>query len=373
MQLAWSKGWVTAFHNSKIEPVHVVVLSDSTAHVDQTNGVGYGPDKRLNLWPNQLQVALAEIAPGGSHGTGLLTLEANAGRYDTDVWRVSGPYAYNAQIGPFQPARDEGGHLPANGSTVRLATQEEATLSRQRGDALWIYWASCPDSSAFTVEVDKIPSGRFGNDRSPSCVAKRTRVFKGPLGEHAVTIKAGEGSAYIYAAEWTVGDAGIAVDNLAVGGATTTFFDSSAKLAYLHTVPNIGLAIIALGINDFAHAVPLTTYQSNLSAIVTDFQKSSPNTSILIVSQYSVLSDEFRNPLGLSQSQYWNVAQQIASKRKIGYLSLGEVWGSFSAVNKRGLLTPDRVHPSDKGGAQFSLEVQRLIVDKLALRPNGQR
>ena len=361
MQMTWAKGWITAFHNSATDPVHVVVLSDSTAHVDQTNGIGYGPNQRLDLWPNQLQIALARTAPGGSHGTGLLTLEANAGRYDTDVWQLSGPYAYSAEIGPFQSARDEGGHIPANGGTVRLPPHEKASLLSQHGDTLWIYWAACPDSSAFTVDVDNIPKGVFGRDHSSTCVAVRTRVFQGPLGDHTVTINAGDGNAYLYAAEWTEGDTGVAVDNLAIGGATTVFFDSSAKLAYLHTIPNVGLLIIALGINDFAHAVPLSTYQSNLSTIILDVKKNSPNTSILVVSQYPVLSDDARSSLGLSQAQYWNIAQQVASKYKVGYLSLSKTWGSFSALNNRGILTSDRVHPSDKGGEQIALEIQRAI------------
>ena len=367
----WSRGWVIAFHNSKVKPVHVVVLSDSTAHVDQTNGIGYGPNRRANLWPNQLQMALAKAAPGGSSGTGLVTLEANAGRYDTDVWRVSGRYAYRSSIGPFQDSLDQGGYVPPNGGTVHLAAGEEAALSSQRGDTLWLYWASCPDSTAFTVDVDDAPSGTFGADRAPSCIAKRTRVYTGPLGEHTVTIKAGEGSAYLYAAEWTVGDAGVAVDNLAVGGATTTFFNSPSKLAYLHSVPNIGLVIIALGINDFAHDVPLATYESNLAAIIIYFKKSSPHTSILIVSQYPVLSDTAQNSLKLAQAQYSRSAQQIAFRYKVGYLNLGDAWGSFSTIENRGLLTQDRVHPSDLGGGQFSQEIQQVIIDKLGLRPSG--
>ena len=40
---------------------------------------------------------------------------------------------------------------------------------------------------------------------------------------------------------------------MAVGGATTIFYNSPEKLAYLRTIPNLKMAIIALGINDFAH------------------------------------------------------------------------------------------------------------------------
>jgi lysophospholipase L1-like esterase len=364
----WSKAWVAAFHNSKTEPVHVVVLSDSTAHVDQTNGVGYGPDQRSNLWPNQLQTALARFAPGRSTGTGLLTLEANAGRFDTDVWRLSQPYAYNPSIGPYQPSLGRGGVVPANGGTVQLTAGAEASLSSQYGDTLWIYWASCANSAAFTVQVDSSPSSSFGGERSPSCTAKRTRVFNGPLGNHTVTIKAGDGSAYLYAAEWTAGNAGIAVDNLAVGGATTTFFNSSDKLAFVHTIPNVGLAIIALGINDFAHDVPLESYESGLTSIIEDFKKNSPKASILIVSQYTVLSDTMRNPSELSQSQYREAARRTAANHKVGYLDLSDVWRSFSIANQSGILTSDRVHPSDAGGQQISLQIQHVIVDQLGLR-----
>ncbi len=204
-QTDWARGWIGAFRHSKTAPVHVVVLSDSTAHVDQTNGIGYGPDKRINLWPNQLQTALGAIAPGRSNGTDLLTLEANAGRFDTDVWQISEPYTFNSSIGPFQPNIGRAGAIPANGGTVRLNPHVEASLSSQTGDSLWIYWASCPDSSAFTVEVDGVSAGSFGGDSSATCVAKRTRVFHGVLADHKTTVKAGSGNAYLYAAEWTTG------------------------------------------------------------------------------------------------------------------------------------------------------------------------
>lgn len=367
-QTNWAKGWIDAFRNSKVDPVHVVVLSDSTAHVDQTNGIGYGPDKRANLWPNQLQTALALIAPGRSNGTGLLTLEANAGRFDTDVWQISEPYAFNASIGPFQPNIGRGGAIPANGGTVRLNPLAEASLSSQTGDSLWVYWASCPDSVAFTVEVDRALIGSFGGETSTTCIAKRTRVFHGPPGDHKATVKAGNGNAYLYAAEWTTGQAGIAVDNLAIGGATTSFFNGSDKLAFVHAIPNVGLVIIALGINDFAHDISLDSYKEGLSAIIEDLHNNSPNTSILVVSQYQVLSDTMRNPSGLSQSQYSELARQTAANHKVGYLDLGSVWKSFSVVNQSGILTSDRVHPSDAGGQQISQQIERGIVDRLGLR-----
>jgi len=367
-QADWAKGWIDAFRNSKTAPVHVVVLSDSTAHVDQTNGVGYGPDKRVNLWPNQLLTALGATAPGRSSGTGLLTLEANAGRFDTDVWHISEPYTFNSSIGPFQPNIGRGGTIPANGGTVRLNPHAEASLSGQTGDSLWIYWASCPDSAAFTVEVDGVSAGNFGGDSSTACVAKRTRVFHGSLGDHKATVKAGSGNTYLYAAEWQTGQAGIAVDNLAVGGATTTFYNSSDKLAFVHAIPNVGLVIIALGINDFAHDLSLDAYRQGLSTIIEDLHQNSPKTSILVVSQYQVLSDTMRNPSGLSQSQYSELARQTADHYKVGYLDLGDAWKSFSVVNQSGALTSDKVHPSDAGGQQIARQIERVIVDELGLR-----
>lgn len=367
--LDWAREWIDAFHNSRETPVHVVVLSDSTAHVDQTNGVGYGPDKRANLWPYQLHFALAQHSPGQSHGTGLLTLEANAGRFDTDVWQVSQAYAYNSAIGPFQP---NVGTIPANGGTVQMKAHTEAKLASQEGDALWIYWASCPNSTAFTVEVDGKTTGAFGSERASRCEAKRTCVFRGALGEHTATINTGDGDAYLYAAEWTIGNAGIAVDNLAVGGATTTFFNNSGKLAFAQKIPDIGLVIIALGINDFAHDIPLAAYQSGLAAILSDFQQNSPKASILVVSQYQVLSDTMRNSLGLSQAQYNNVARQTAAKYQVGYLDLNSIWKSFSVVKQKGILTTDKVHPSDAGGQEISRQIEKVILDDPGLIPRAK-
>jgi lysophospholipase L1-like esterase len=181
-------------------------------------------------------------------------------------------------------------------------------------------------------------------------------------------VKAGNGNAYLYADEWTTGQAGIAVDNLAVGGATTSFFNSSDKLAFVHAIPNVGLVIIALGINDFAHDISLDSYKQGLSTIIEDLHKNSPKTSILVVSQYQILSDTMRNPSGLSQSQYSELARQTAVNYKVGYLDLGDAWKSFSVLNQSGILTSDKVHPSDAGGQQISQQIERGIVDRLGLR-----
>lgn len=365
----WSKGWHDAFHHAGSQAVHVAVMSDSTAHVDQTNGIGSGPDKRENLWPNQLQRALSSIVAGGSHGTGLLTLEANAARYDTDVWQIAGPYSYNPEIGPFQPERTtKGGHLPANGATVRLSAGVEAALASQDGDALWLYWASCPDSGPFTVYVDNIAQGQFGAERSSVCVPKRTRVYTGPLGPHTARIKAGTASTYLYAAEWTVGTGGAAVDNLAVGGATTIFYAAPSKLSYLRTIPNLGLVIVALGINDYAHALPLDAYAANLTTVIDETHKIAPAASILVVSQYPVLSDNRKNSLGLPQADYSAAAQQVASRLHVGYLSFPHLWGSVQDIEKQGWLTSDLVHPSDKGGQQISQEILKFITEDQGLR-----
>ncbi len=362
-QTAWGRAWISAFSNSKTTPVHVVILSDSTARVDQTNSVGYGPNERANLWPNQLQTTLQEIAPGRSHGTGLLPLEANAAGFDTDVWNVSGPYSYLSGIGPYQSELTSGGKVPANGSTIQLSAGEAASLSNQYGDRLWIYWASCPDSSAVKVTIDGLSQGVFGQEQSDHCVAKRTLVYRGSLGTHKLTIGTSSGHSYLYAAEWTAGNSGVAVDNLAIGGATSYFFASSAKLAYVREIPDVGVLILALGINDFLHAVPPEIYRSNLSIIISDFHEKFPGASILIVNPYQVLSDTATNSLNLHQEAYEKVAREVAAQHSTGYLSISDKWGSFTSANARGFLTPDRVHPSDKGGKQLAQEVQRMLIE----------
>jgi lysophospholipase L1-like esterase len=370
LHASWMNSWVSATAHSDQVPVHVIVLSDSTASVDQTNGVGYGPDLRANLWPNQLQAGLEKALTGGSHGTGLLILEANAARFNTDVWNVSGRYSYQPLIGPSQPTLEQGGRVPANGSTVRLDSPGSASLSSQSGDTLWLYWASCPDSSGFTVTVDERFQGRFGAIPSSHCVAERTQVYSGKGGNHTLTIAVPSGHAYIYAAEWTRGTRGVEVDNLAVGGATTIFYAGPEKLAYLHTIPNVGLVIVALGINDFAHDTPVAEYRSNLSAIIREIRRNAPHASVLVVSQYPVLADDERNQLGLLQSSYWGAAEQVARQEHVGYVNMGKAWKSVFAEKAHGLLTPDMVHPSDAGGKQFAADLERLVVAGQLAAPN---
>lgn len=357
----WLRGWLAALSRSGTTHIHVLVLSDSTARVDQTNGKGYGPDQRANLWPERLRTALQLQAPRQAHSTGLLTLEGNAALFDTDVWRVSAPYQYNSAIGPYEAELDHG-QVPSNGSTVVLRPGETASLSPQSGDTLWIYWASCPDSHPFTVSIDGKSQGVFGQSPSSACTATRTQVYRGPLGMHALTITPTSGNAYLYAAEWTAGKGGIEVDNLAVGGATTTFFAGPRKLAYLRVTPNVALVIIALGINDYIHGVRPAEYRANLLAIAGGIRQSFPRVSILIVNQYRVFGDNRRNSLGLLQSDYRAIAKQVAGQQGLGYVDIADAWGSFESENAHRLLTHDAVHPSDAGGRQFSCELERVLL-----------
>jgi lysophospholipase L1-like esterase len=360
----WSRGWLSALADGNRVPVHVVVLSDSTARVDQTNGVGYGPDSRADLWPNQLATALEKSAPGGAHGTGLLALEGNAGRFDTDIWHLSGNYSFLPLIGPYQTVLSLGGRVPANGGTVSISGPETATMADQSGDTLWVYWASCPDSRGFEVAVDGKIQGKFGDAPSPSCTAHRTKVFSGKAGRHTSAVTVPSGKAYLYAAEWTQGNGGIELDNLAIGGATSSFYAGSNKLAYLHTIPNIGLVIVAIGINDFLHDTSLVDYRANLSSILNDISRNEPHASVLLVSPYTVVADDHRNELDILQSRYWETAEQVAEQKHVGYISLGRVFHSYAAESSAGLLTSDTVHPSDAGGKLIAAALGRVILPK---------
>ncbi len=358
---SWLRDWLAALHRSSSMHVHVLVMSDSTARVDQTNGIGYGPDERANLWPERLRTALQQQVSVEAHGTGLLTLEGNAHRFDTDLWSVSGSYEYNPSIGPWEPELDHG-QVPSNGSTVLLRPGVVASLSPQSGDTLWIYWASCPDSHPFNVTIDGKSQGLFGNETSLACTARRTRVYSGLLGKHSLTITPISGNSYVYAAEWTAGNGGIEVDNLAIGGATSTFYAGPEKLAYIRVIPHVTLAIVALGINDFIHAVRPAYYNTNLLVIIEQIRRLAPGAAILIVNQYRVFSDSRRNPLGLLQSDYMAIAKRVAHDQKIGYVDIAEAWGPFAVADAHHLLTRDAVHPSDLGGRAFSCELERVLL-----------
>lgn len=353
---SWFDGWLAAMEHEATTRVHVVILSDSTARVDQTNGIGAGPDERANLWPQQLHVALDP-----DHGTGVLTLEGNAARFDDDVWSASGRYAYTPAIGPWEGELDHG-QVPANGATVLLRAGETLKMAPQKGDTLWLYWAACPDSHPMSIAIDGQPQGVFGSETSASCTARRSRVFSGTTGMHIVTITAASGNAYLYAAEWTDGAGGISVDNLAIGGATAGFFAGEKKFDFVRAIPDVALVVVALGVNDFIHGVPPEEYGHNLTAVVTGVRQSFSGSSVLIVNQYRVFSDTRRNALGLQQGDYAAVAQRVAQEQKVGYLDVAAAWGSFAEENAHGWLTRDTVHPSDAGGRAFACAVERAIM-----------
>ena len=193
-------------------------------------------------------------------------------------------------------------------------------------------------------------------------------MYQGSSADHRVTITAGSGNAYLYAAEWTNGKGGVAVDNFSIGGATSDFFAGPSKLSYAELVPNVSLAIIALGVNDFLHSTPPDRYSANLMTMIDTIRLRFPAASILVVSQYPVLSDEHRNLLGIAQSTYAESAQKVANAESVGYLDLLQEWGSVRIAKANGLLTKDLVHPSDAGGRQMACEIERAILPSRSIR-----
>ncbi len=338
---------------------HLVVLSDSTARVDQTNGPKYGPNERANLWPNSLVKLLRVASPAGRAGSGLLGLEGNAHGYDIDAWKVSGNYEFDNRIGPYQEEITKGGRIPAHGATVMLGVGVTASLLPQQGSTLWIYWASCPDSKRFTVTVDGVVRGSFGAEKATSCAARRTEVFTGVDGGHTAMISAPAGKVFLYGAEWTSVEGGLVAANLAVGGATSTFYNSPAKLDFLRVIPNVRFVAVALGINDFAHEVSPEEYRKNLSTILREIRRDAPKAMIVIVNQYPIFGDGHRNATGVTQQTYWVIAQQLAKEGGLQYVSLPSIWGSFASIEARGYLASDHVHPSDLGGQQIAAEIAR--------------
>ena len=125
---------------------------------------------------------------------------------------------------------------------------------------------------------------------------------------------------------------------------------------------SVSLIVVCSSRSAEFHSAPPDRYRANLKAIIETNRMRFPAASILIVSQYRVLSYDHHNCSDWRQSAYTDSAQEVASALSVGYLDLSQLWGLARAAESNRQLIKDLVHPSDEGGRQIACEMERAIL-----------
>lgn len=349
--------WFSALRNANNQVVNVAIIGDSIA---QGLGTVSSGGKFYNSWVQQLTLHLHTLF--GNGGSGIIPVY-----YGVGAWTQNGAWTEGgSNLGPLQTGISPFNHLySATGISNNLA------LIAMDGDKVNVYTQSAPDSGACTVSIDGTVVGTTPATTSATLQAVKTTFAASALGSHTLTITpTATGKCYVYGAEWTIGSTGVRIHNVSVAGARSEAFGSApaTQNAFLNVIPGgIQMAIVSLGVNDF-HAgnnEALSTYNSNMQNLLTYLAAlSSPGPSVMIVdenqpntaNQTPAVNAQFTWPQLISAEQSLAVANNAA------FVSVSELWGSYTTANSLGLMSSDGVHPNDKGHLYYSYLIEHRLL-----------
>lgn len=348
--------WRKDVSESRLHPVNVVVVGDSIACC-------VGPADYENTWTNVLRQHLA--LEYGDHGSGIIPVGNNEGLSTNPQWSIH-PHGGSVETIPFGPFQSAPG---AFGGVFRLrgAAQLTVLLPVKRPDGINLYYASAVDSTdGITVHYPDGSLATVGRIGSPTFKAQRVSIptGDGELSRLSFSSASAHGSVYIYGIEFTYGDSGVSLHNLAHGYARTEAWGSQPEqeLAFLPLIQGgIQLAIVSLGVNDSTNGAGTTIvqYRDHMSAIIAQLRRLNPRMAIVIFDEISTKPGESASLL--SQNAIRRQEMAIAQRLSLGFVSPLAVFGTSPSSAERGLLSRDKVHPTDLGDRLIAEAIQRYL------------
>jgi len=368
---------------------HVAFVGDSIPKGAAATGAS--SPKPTNCYPGQLRTRLNGIH--GSAGSGITIADANDRANPTwdPRWTYGGASFLDHAFGFHGSA------------CFRLNGGSDATLDfTDIADEFWIYTFSS-GSGAFSIQVDAqaavtathLSSGAGGT------VARETgfhanggnaiNVFKvstGSTASHTLKIRpsvtAGQNT-FVWGVEARVnGNGKFRVSNASISGKSLmTFFGSSSTpetyndATGLYGLPLIDslksdLLVIALGINDWQGQRSLSSVENWLNILI-DRQRastvSSPgcvpaNGDVVLLwnpkPDTATLAGGPASNSNPSWDDYRNLYYEVAEKKDVALIDLGERWRDYTTANSYGLYA-DTIHPGDKGAGDIAGAVYRAL------------
>lgn len=330
----WSAAWQAAWNrqSSGLGQVHIAAFGDSV-----TQGYYTDAEYKDNGWVGLMTQRIA-LRTGVSAGTGLIRVseEINSSLADDRITRT-GTWTLSTAGGLYS-------HL-ALGQASATLTFGPVTCSEFR-----IVYATDSGGGAWTATIDGGAPQAFSSNGSPGLVD--VTIDAGGSGSHTLVIEC-TGIAILSLVEAVANDAtGVRVSRLARSNQETgnLLADASAyssRQNYLLTDPD--LVVLGFGLNDALYTGSTATFQTNLEALVADFQGLGASVLIMVCPP--------PNPATITDwPDYVGVMHAVAEAENCGIVDITEAWGT-----RAGNLTyyHDDVHPKFSGHADMA----RIITD----------
>lgn len=317
---------------------------------------GSGTTLFTNQWTQRMMRALQ--TQYGYGGTGF-----QAPYSSTGYWNISAGCTTVNSLGPSQSIGTAFNALYQCTGNSNTATIGGGASGPIYFDTLKIYYATSTDSgSGFTVQIDGVSQGTFGNSTSGSVTAA-TATIASSAGWHTVIITfPASGNCYLAGIEGTLGSQGVVVDNFGVGGATTTAFGSNTttQMAFTKYPTAANLFFVSLGVDDFGAGVSPSNYTTQLGNVVSYLQTNFPHASIVLLDEQNVGEAAGGS---LTQAQVRATESTLAGSAKVAYLSVAQRWGTYTEANANGLMNADTIHANDAGNRDIAQLVLGFIDD----------
>jgi lysophospholipase L1-like esterase len=231
----------------------------------------------------------------------------------------------------------------------------QATLSFSSNsliDAVEIFYAWMPDSAPFTVWIDDAPT--VISDATPGVNRAMLPV---PSGDHKITITAPpNGYLYFLGASVEHGTTGVRIHDLKYAGHRALDAGVGNRLDVLDLLKP-DLTIIAMGVNDRGESVADYT-----AAMLYIIAKAKSFGSVLIVSE-NPTTDPAALPDGIAaRPAIIDVDQTLADSTHSARIDMFDLWGgTWKTADDLGFMSPDRIHPSAAGHANYADTILKVI------------
>ena len=353
--------WLQSMHNASDAVAHLAVIGDSYAICD--NGLcSAGPTVPTNRWVEQLRINLQNAYGYGGTGMMPLSFSATGININTENYPSTTGTLDNStsSLGPSGAAGNALIHLPT-GATVTFSPGSNLTPHLSY-DTLIIYCMTNSGSGSLAVSIDSgAHTGTACGTTSGSPTAHAVSISAGSLTTHTAVVTS-TGDSYIYAMEGTAGTTGIRVSNLGYGGATSGYFGSSAtaQLAFSDLEPaGTQGAIVMLQTNDITQSTAVSTFSTNMGAIIShELALSTAPSLMLAIPPVSGTSGSF------PASSYTAAQQALYVADAVDEDNIQWQWGTtFNSGS--GLWSSDNVHPNDKGALSEFSQIYSKFVDNV--------
>ena len=358
-----------AWHANRLKAsrgiVNVVVIGDSIACC-------FGPADYQNVWTNVLR--RAEVLSIGDHGSGIIPIGNDFDLATNPQWSLhpDGGSIDTVPFGPFQPSHNLKG---AFNGVFRLSGAAHATvlLPVRPPDGIILYYASASDSAGgIRVAYDDHPGEIVGRQTSSAYAAHSATLPNAPKGAVSINLSAASstGSVYLYGVEFTFGNKGVSLHNLAHGYARSEAWGAfpDKQLAFLHEIRGgIQLAILSLGGNDSINGTGLTAheYHDYMAAIVRTLRTLDPKMPIVIFDEVPIGLME--KATVLPQRLVREQERALATEFNLGYVSPQHIFGDLAAnAVARGYFSRDAVHPSDLGDRLIERVIEQYLESSIS-------